>query len=174
MWVRISPKAYLTIRMAKNQLKLGGCRKILVTIDLDLARELKKLLNMWVRVILITVSNGIQLFEKRAVYERSTKRFMLILRRCLWYNGYSRRKWTRRHEFKSWTRLTAFHIVLILLGKVWIQLFTLQLWVNSRADWFLQTSWGNLSRRRKTLNSNLLKSDKKLTMCHILFERRET
>ena len=30
--------------------------------------------------------------------------------------------------------LIAFHIALILLGKVWIQLFSLQLWVNSRAD----------------------------------------
>ena len=30
----------------------------------------------------------------------------------------------------------AFHIALIPLGKVWIQLFSLQLWVNSRADWF--------------------------------------
>ena len=24
-------------------------------------------------------------------------------RRCPWCNGYRRRKWTRRHEFKSWT-----------------------------------------------------------------------
>ena len=40
------------------------------------------------------------------------------LRRCLWCNGYRRRKWTRRHEFKSWTRLIAFHIALIPLGKV--------------------------------------------------------
>ena len=47
---------------------------------------------------------------------------------------YRRRKWTRRHEFKSWTRLIAFHIALIPLGKVWIQLFSLQLWVNSRTD----------------------------------------
>ena len=30
------------------------------------------------------------------------------------------------HKFKSWTRLIAFHIALILLGKVWIQLFPLQ------------------------------------------------
>ena len=51
-----------------------------------------------------------------------------------WCNGYRRRKWTRRHEFKSWTRLIAFHIALILLGKVWILLFSLQLWVNSRAE----------------------------------------
>ena len=35
------------------------------------------------------------------------------------------RKWTRRHEFKSWTWLIAFHIALIPLGKVWIQLFSL-------------------------------------------------
>ena len=30
--------------------------------------------------------------------------------------------------------LITFHIALIPLGKVWIQLFSLQLWVNSRAD----------------------------------------
>ena len=30
--------------------------------------------------------------------------------------------------------LIAFHIALIPLGKVWIQLFSFQLWVNSRAD----------------------------------------
>ena len=53
---------------------------------------------------------------------------------CPWCNGYRRRKWTRRHKFKSWTRLIAFHIALIPLGKVWIQLFSLQLWVNNRAD----------------------------------------
>ena len=64
-------------------------------------------------------------------------------RRCPWCNGYRPRKWTRRHEFKSWTRLIAFHIALIPLGKVWIQLFSFQLWVNSRADKALQLWWGN-------------------------------
>ena len=54
--------------------------------------------------------------------------------RCPWCNGYRHRIWTRRYEFNSWTRLIAFHIALIPLGKVWIQLFSLQLWVNSRAD----------------------------------------
>ena len=79
-------------------------------------------------------------------------------RRCPWCNGYRCSKWTRRHEFKSWTRLIAFHIALIPLGKVWIQLFSLQLWENSRTDWVLQPWWDNYSRRRKTLNSNLLNS----------------
>ena len=51
-----------------------------------------------------------------------------------WCSRYRRRNWTRRHEFKFWTRLIAFHIALIPLGKVWIQLFSLQLWVNSRTD----------------------------------------
>ena len=37
---------------------------------------------------------------------------------CPWCNRYRRRKWTRSHEFKSWTRLIAFHIALIPLGKV--------------------------------------------------------
>ena len=53
---------------------------------------------------------------------------------CPWCSRYRLRKWTRRHEFKSWTRRIAFHIALIPLGKVWIQLFSLQLWVNSRTD----------------------------------------
>ena len=53
---------------------------------------------------------------------------------CPWCNGNRRRKWTRPYEFKSWTRLMAFHIALIPLGKVWIQLFSLPLWVNSRAE----------------------------------------
>ena len=58
----------------------------------------------------------------------------LPLRRYLWCNSYRRRIWTWRHEFKSWMRLIAFHIVLIPLGKVWIQSFSLQLWVNSMTD----------------------------------------
>ena len=60
-----------------------------------------------------------------------------------WCNGYHRRKWTRQHEFKFWTRPIAFHIALIPLGKVWIQLFSLQQWVNSREDWVLQPWRGN-------------------------------
>ena len=65
------------------------------------------------------------------------------LRRCPWCNDYRHRKWTRWHEFKSWTRLIAFHIALISWGTVWILLFSLQLWVKSRADWVLQPWWGN-------------------------------
>ena len=67
----------------------------------------------------------------------------LGLVRCPWCNGYRRSKWTRPHEFKFWTRLIAFHIALIHLGKVWIQLFSIQLWVNSRANWVLQPRWCN-------------------------------
>ena len=44
--------------------------------------------------------------------------YIYIYIKCPWCNGYRRRKWTRRHEFKSWTRLIAFHIALIPLGKV--------------------------------------------------------
>ena len=61
--------------------------------------------------------------------------FSLVLSRINpWCSRYRRRKWRRRHEFKSWTRLIAFHIALIPLGKVWIQLFSLQLWADSRTD----------------------------------------
>ena len=62
---------------------------------------------------------------------------------CPWCNGYRRWKWTRLHEVKSRTRLIAFRIALIPLGKVWIQLFSLQLWVNNRTDWVLQPWGGN-------------------------------
>ena len=77
------------------------------------------------------------------VYIRTCVRLHEYVRRCPWCNGYHRRKWTRRHEFKSWTRLIALHTAQISLGKVWIQLFSLQLWVNSRTDWVLQPWWDN-------------------------------
>ena len=57
-----------------------------------------------------------------------------------WCNGCRRRKWTRRHEFKSWTRLIAFRIPLIPLGKVWIQLFSLQLWLDHGFAFYLSIS----------------------------------
>ena len=79
----------------------------------------------------------------RTVNRRSPHATYLTCSRCPWCNGYRRGKWTRRLEFKSWTRMIAFYIELILLGKVWIQLFSLQLWVNSRTDWVLQPWWGN-------------------------------
>ena len=41
-----------------------------------------------------------------------------VISLCPWCNGYCHRKWTRRHEFKSWTKLIAFHLALIPLGKV--------------------------------------------------------
>ena len=69
--------------------------------------------------------------------------FVLSNHPCPWCNDYRHWKWTRWYEFKSWTRPIAFHIALIPLGKVWIQLFSLQLWVNSRTDWVLQPWWGN-------------------------------
>ena len=44
---------------------------------------------------------------------------------CWWCYGYYCRKWIRRPEFQSWTKLFAHHIALISFGKVWIQLFSL-------------------------------------------------
>ena len=38
--------------------------------------------------------------------------------RCSCCNGYRHRKWTWRHVFKSCTRLIAFNIALVPLGKV--------------------------------------------------------
>ena len=60
----------------------------------------------------------------------------------------------------------------IPLGKVWIQLFSLQLWVDSRVDWVLQPWLGNQSRRRKSLN--LLNSAQRSSLCHILLANTYT
>ena len=54
-----------------------------------------------------------------------------------WWNIYRCRKRTRQPESKSWTRLFVFHVALIYLGKVGIQLLSLQLQVNRRVDWTL-------------------------------------
>ena len=59
----------------------------------------------------------------------------IYMLRCQCCNGYRLKKSTRCYEFKSWSRQIAFHIPLISFGKVWIQLSTIQLWVNS---------WGRL------------------------------
>ena len=84
---------------------------------------------VWIQVFLSNTNNLYTI-----TWFRVTISIYQLLRRCPWCSRYRRRKWTRRYEFKSWTRLIAFHIALIPLGKVWIQLFSLQLWVNSRTD----------------------------------------
>ena len=53
---------------------------------------------------------------------------------------------------KYWMRLIAFHIALIPLGKVWIQLFSLQLWVGQTGLFSL----GKATSLEGKLNSNLL------------------
>ena len=55
--------------------------------------------------------------RKLTVTHTPVKDHQLTLR-CPWCNGYRLREWTRQHEFKSWMRLIAFHIVLIPWGKV--------------------------------------------------------
>ena len=111
----------------------------------------------------------------------------VLKRRCPWCNGYRHRKWIRWHEFKSWTRLIAFHIVLIPLGKVWIQLFSLQLGVNTefkpvklrlqidlvsypaRAEGVLKRRcpWCNGYRHRKWIRWHEFKSWTRLIAFHI-------
>ena len=65
--------------------------------------------------------------QDNKVHNSASSLFFVDYNKIPWCNGYRHRNWTWRHEFKSWTRL-------IPLGKVWIQLFSLQLWVNSRTD----------------------------------------
>ena len=72
----------------------------------------------------LTCENAFDTMHK-CVFQASPCVYMFVWR-CPWCNGYRHRKWTWWHEFKSWMRLIAFHITLIPLGKVWIQLFSLQ------------------------------------------------
>ena len=104
---------------------------------------LLEFLNVWNTPSLLCPGYDIKLHLVRLQFWSTPSLSLLPGRRCPWCNGYRRRKWTRRHEFKSWPRLIAFHIALMPLGKVWIQLFSLQLWVNSKVDWVLQLWWGN-------------------------------
>ena len=87
---------------------------------------------------------------------------------CLECNGYHHRKWTQQPEFKSWMRQFAFSIALIPLGNVWIQLFSLKLWVNSRVDcalqpWYSKWIWTKNKSKFKPVKLHL-----KLTLCYIL------
>ena len=99
----------------------------------DISFSKKVLLKPKDKVCLIILSNFVSALDSSSYGDYHSLRFPWC-RRCPWCSRYCRRKWTRRHEFKSWTRLIAFHIALILLGKVWIQLFSLQLWINTRTD----------------------------------------
>ena len=55
----------------------------------------------------------------------------------LCHNDYCHRKWTPWPEFKSGMRLFEFCIALKPMENVWIKLFSMRLWVNSRANWAL-------------------------------------
>ena len=96
-------------------------------------RERERLLSRCMELHkILTMSYRLYVYVDKVFY---TKYYYTgLLWGCPWCHGYRRRIWTRRHEFKSWTRLIAFHIALIPLGKVWIQTFSLQLWVNSKTD----------------------------------------
>ena len=84
-------------------------------------------------------------------------------------NSYHCRKWTRRPEFKTWTRLFAFPVVLMPLGKSMNQshLVSAVYILNSMADWALYSWRGNWSKR-KTWNSDRLYLVIKLSLCRIL------
>ena len=57
-------------------------------------------------------------------------------------------KWFQQPEFRIWTRLFAFPIVLMPMGKIWFKLFFFQPWENSWANWALYPWYGNCSRRK--------------------------
>ena len=64
----------------------------------------------------------------RCEIKRSTYTWLLTY---IWNNGYRCSKWSRWPEFYTWTWLFAYHIVLTSLGKLWIQQFSLWLYMNS-------------------------------------------
>ena len=69
--------------------------------------------------------------------------------RCILHNGYHHMKWNWWTEFKSWTKLIAFHFALILLGKAWIHQFYSQLWRKRRKTSFFNFGLATSLRERK-------------------------
>ena len=68
-------------------------------------------------------------------------------------------------------RLFTFHIELIRLGKVLIQQFLHQQWVNIRADRALEHCYGNWSRRWKILNLNQLCSWREMSFSWLFLSK---
>ena len=58
---------------------------------------------------------------------------------CMLCNAYPCGQWMKRSELKLSTRPTAFQKAFIPLGKkkVFAQLFSVQLWIDSGSDWVL-------------------------------------
>ena len=73
---------------------------------------------------------------------------ILWISRHSWFNGYHYWKWTWWHDFKSSMRLFVFHILLIALRKVWIQLFSYFLGIYTMA--MHNSSWLYLTERGLT------------------------
>ena len=131
-------------RNLQNSLKIASTK--LPEIKIKKTAKYKRDLNIWNTiaspvenprhpiVFMMNCSTLSHCKNSERVLLMSTGLVILLKRRCPWCNGYRPRKWTQWHEFKSWTRLIAFYMALIPLGKVWIQFFSLQLWLNSRAD----------------------------------------
>ena len=114
-----------------NRLRLSIVFSIYIYIYIFCPRRMWQEVNFFKRVLFpVSLFNGISTFVGYFMPKP-------LDWRCPWCNCYRRWKWARRHEFKSWTWPIAFRIALIPSGKVWIQLFSLQLWVNSRTDWVL-------------------------------------
>ena len=78
--------------------------------------------------------------------------------RLSWSNDYLSRKWTQRPGFKSGTRFLTFYMVLITFGKIRIQLFSLQLNVNSHGR------RGLLTKEKENSEINLLKLHLKIDL----------
>ena len=124
-------RPYSAISVLKNLILYAGekylrfnFRKFLIVCVAEFLRVwIYKILNKKLLLYSIVLYIGLTFMSK----QNFRMKHKCLYRRCPWCNGYCRRKWTRRYEFKSWTRLIAFNIALIAFGKVWIQLFSLQL-----------------------------------------------
>ena len=132
----------LLLLFKAHQLQLvspsSSCSKVFFFFFFVLLQSLRTYLSFFFLLILLCCPPG----RLNPLYSRFSLFFLfffffcwlslsLVEISCPWYNGYRRRKETRRHEFKFWTKLMSFHKALIPLGNVWILFFSLWLWVNS-------------------------------------------
>ena len=74
-----------TIAFVSTQLDIFNNRSLALIILFNICL----LTVTWLKVLLLFNSNN--------------SAVIILINRCPWCNGYRRRNWTRRHEFKSWT-----------------------------------------------------------------------
>ena len=97
-------------RLIYNKIKSNQNKNVPTTMQLPTIFGYKHMNTKRCRKFLSSTKKGMTLGHKKCIYSSHSsanlaRHFSSLInkKRCQWCNGYRRRNWTRRHEFKSWT-----------------------------------------------------------------------